>query len=172
MRAEVNQSLDFESDASLRATLKIPIIEDAARLDGVTWKQARTRYNEWVWDYLKQKPGFNPLWDISKIEEKVGHMITRSPHLEFFIFADQASVDSVVDCTTLDAPGAYFFTLVATGLRTTRIFSVDDDLNIMKDDEEREEAKFRLYDFVRVYASIVSNTWPEYMREEDGISYP
>lgn len=106
----------------------------------------------------------------------MGYMVASSSHLEFFIYADQASVDSVVDCVDITASGAYFFTLVAIALENSRVVSYDDDDNIVEDDEEDEEAnfalwqKFKVNDFAIVYASCAADQWPLYMRGKDGIS--
>ena len=178
MRADLDRYLAFETDADLRASLELPVIEDSARLDVATWKEARTRFDEWAWEELKQRPEFDQSWEISKREEKVGYMINRLPHLEFFIYADKASVDSVVGCVDIKADGAYFFTLVATALKKPRVVSYDDDYNIIEDDEEEEEAKSALWQRFKVnevaiaYSSVAIDQWPGYLRGKDGISLP
>ena len=117
----------------LRSTLNCPIIEDRDRLDGATWKQARGIFDEWVVADIKANPP-----DYSKFSQpppteankRLESDIYRAPRWEYFIYADQASMESILDCTEEDpwmSKGDCWLTIVTTGLKQPRQFFEDDN---------------------------------------------
>lgn len=78
----------------------------------------------------------------------------------------------------LYTPGAYYFTLVATGLKTPRTHSKDNDGVIVKDDEDFPETqralwqKFKANEFVELYSGCISDNWPDFFdRDSGGVSH-
>jgi hypothetical protein len=122
---------------------------------------------------------------------KTTHLSWKAPRYEFFIFATQDSIDSVLqyppdDEKAIAAPGTYYFTVVATGLENpreyTELFDDDNDEDwdgegiIWKDREDIIETrralyqKFKANEFVGLYAAcdVDSLGWPDVFRDDDG----
>lgn len=61
IHSDIDRFLNYKEDAGLRETLNVFVIENEA-LDGATWKQARDKFDEWVWDELKNREDFSDSW--------------------------------------------------------------------------------------------------------------
>ena len=204
LHKDISNSINEDStDVDLLSSLSCPIIEDRARLDNATLEDARTKYDEWVWEqmrgfqdtilegedelymgepnYRKAKDMFKE-WDVHEVQlakqkGRIGipHMTVDqinllSPFMEprwsFFILADQASVDSVVDHAEEGErmkSGCYYFTVVRSDLivrehgvgADDRYFDDIKSLNFM----EETRRKVKAYKFVDLVISIINQEW-------------
>lgn len=141
--------------------------------------------DEWVLDEFKANPR-----DYSKYSQpstcaksRLLNAISQTPRLGYLIFADQASVDSVVECTE-EMPSLserdYWFTVVATGLRQPQIFYEDDHsvwIRDYEDDEDDEHGcrkalyqKVKATDLVGVIIEILDDAFVDTEVGDDGVS--
>lgn len=170
--------------------LDCPIIEDREKLDGATWKQARTMFDEMVLADIKADPPSDhhmivvpPIGTKKRLEFDM----QSTPRLQYFIYADQASVDSVVDCTSEHpqwSEGDYWFTVVFTGLLRPQISEVDDngvwirDYELDPDEPSGNDndtwkglyQKIKLTDFMEAYSEMERFQLVHNYIREDGIT--
>ena len=95
-RNDIDDYFRFQSDVDLRLRLRIPVVEDRKRLDGATWEQARTAFMDMLQEDSKNRDGNS--WHLPDPQSRIGWAKHEIPQSTFFIFADQASVLSVVGC--------------------------------------------------------------------------
>lgn len=130
--------LRYESRDVLRKSLQCPVVEDRARLDGATWEQARTKFDEWIVEDMAAHPLEDPPKTIptrvfNKPEERAAFDIMRSPYWSFCIFVDEASLSSVLDTTTpkdersISEGKDYYFILVPSTFRweDSQVYDLD-----------------------------------------------
>lgn len=118
--------LDKDLNEDLRNTFQLRVIEDKS-LKGVTWKEARKRFDETIRGeldlVLEKMPPEDPFWGIEKDEGELREsLVGTQPDWQFFIFVDEAS-EIVVNCIgahkTKRGPW-YYVTFCAIGLREER----------------------------------------------------
>lgn len=176
IRDHIAHKLNFEQDDDLRAKLEIPIFESPI-LDGLTWMQARDIFDAWALEEVKAHPRYNDT--CLKQQDLTLHLVLgSSPRTEFFVYADEASVNSVVNSgqsfREIRAPGAYYFTVVATGLRTPRVYHAKKDGTPVKDYEGSEETrealrqKWKANEYVGLYAYCMNDNWPDIHENDKG----
>jgi hypothetical protein len=176
MSDHVADKLNFKADSDLRERLEITIIESPA-LDGATWKQARDVFHVWSLEELKTLPDYDEAW-LKGEGDRLHFAVGRSPRTEFFIYADEASVNSVVNSgqsyREIRAPGTYYFTIVATGLRTPRIVHLRKDGTPVRDYEESEgtrkalRQRFKANEYVGLYGICLDDSWPDIVADDKG----
>jgi hypothetical protein len=180
-RDDLNGDLCFETDEDLRIKLRIPIVEDRELLNGATWDQARTFFMETLQDDSKKRDGNSQ--HLPDSNSRIGWAKHEIPQSTFFIYADQASVSSVVRCDERKEAkmgnGAYYFTLVwadhtqhgveGRAMTQEEIEEIDDSPD--SEYHQLTRQNFKIYDFVTLYVHIVEDMWPNFVVHDDGISY-
>lgn len=181
IQAEIRNSLSLNLEIDLDAAINVSVVEDKERLDSATWKEARLKFDELVLEELKIKTTPEEARDDPELEKRLMFAMISRKRIGFFVFADQASVDSVVDCNTKEdkrAHGKYYFTLIASGLTTPIQYCEDEDGIVNKDCETCRECrqalyqKFKVNDLVLSFAAVAGgDNWPDRCLEQnDGIS--
>jgi hypothetical protein len=161
----IQQSLDLEKDSFLKDILSCPMIEDLQRLDGATWKEARARFD------MKANPLGPTMYrqlEFKTPEEKLKDEIRRAPYWMLFVYADEASVASVVD-TVIEpgegsAEGDPWLTIVASALMESRSCFEDENGVMVEDCEGSVEDEFpklylkiRIDDLMHLYARVAGD---------------
>lgn len=179
-RSDLDSYFRFESDVDLRSRLRLPVVEDRNRLNGATWDQARTAFVEILKEDSKKRD--RKSWHLPDPQSRIGWAIHEIPQSTFFIYADQASVSSIVGCDeTKEAKMSdnnYYFTLVSAdhtqpnGDGRARTEEEVSDIDDSPDSEYHMATRqnFKVFDFVALYANIVDDAWPDFIVNEDGIS--
>jgi hypothetical protein len=186
LKDDAQEFLEDPKDQDLLRGLTWDVVEDEAKLNGKNWDEAIKVHDAWVLSELTKETACGR----DKITENyVGRWSSRNiielrtkskPHWEFFIFADEESVNSVLDAdanNTRGQPGTYFITVVQSGLvcKSEMGFSDDED----EDDAVELEViprkaywqRFRGWLLVDVYASVITGLWPmNYQVREDELS--
>ena len=171
IRDDLDGYFAFPADSDLRAKLRCPIVEDQTKLDNATWREASVVFNDMLMDDLqKAKP------DAKWTEDKISWAIYGIPRQQFFIYADQASVDSVIKCgesgVAKRGRRKYFFTLVRNAdysfLDGEDAADLEDTLNSEFRLESRQN--FKVWMFPAVYAAILEDAWYDCIPGDDGIS--
>lgn len=177
-RDDLDSYFRFESDKDLRSRLRLPVVEDRKLLDGATWDEARDFFMETLEDDSKKRDGNSR--HLPDPQSRVGWAKNEIPQSTFFIYADQASVSSVVDCEqTTEAKmddGAYYFAIVwADHTQPEGRARTEEELEEIDDSPDSEyhqltRQNFKVYDFLELYVHIVEDMWPNFVVEDDGIS--
>jgi hypothetical protein len=184
LQNETQQFLRNDNDKDLLDTLVWTVVEDKKSLDGVDYKEARKIHDKWVGEELKKEteegrerkdfPGFyNQL-------EKFFARVSDQPRYEFFIYADEEVVDSVVDAheaNDRNRQGGYFIKLVRTDLvaKDELEEGEEEDEEKAYEDEDDQDwrrniwQKFKAWDIVRLYASILRGGWPDHHLGMSGV---
>ncbi len=177
LKADSEEVLTESDDSDLVEYLKWEIVDDEQNLENKTWEETRTFHDNWVLTELENEaaegkdqtirhPGLSE-------QEILGWRTQTTPRWEFFIFADEESVNSVVDAdasNTRGRPGTFFVTIVQSNL-------VDkSEMNFGEGDESEIPRKaywqrFKGWEIVEAYAGLLSGRWPHnFQVEKDGLS--
>lgn len=185
LKQEAQQFLHSDSDSDLRSSLIWTVIEDEDNLDGVEYPEARTLHDQWVREEIQRDIDHGTARpNIPAYMSGLGEFHQRirdQPRYEFFIFADEEVVNSVVDAheaNQKDRQGLfYFIKVVRTGI--VEKFEEDEDEDEEDEEEEYDEddgdarrfvwQKFKAWDVVRLYASILRGGWPDHHAEMYGV---
>lgn len=190
IRKDAYECLKESDEKDLLDTMEWTVVEDPT-LDGVTWQEARDRFDERLRNELLalEKPyqsfiesvlgGIDTFWTP---KGKINCDILLKPSHEFFLFADEASVRSVIDHleeSNVTTSKFYFLTLVRNGLQDdgTEAHSdmleelgqsrEDEDEEILDNDDEEYWRDLRkmvqAWDLVKVYATIKAGGWQDYL---------
>lgn len=179
----------LENDQDLWETLEWKIIENEEALSGKGWKETREFHDAWVLEELRKKAENGnelELPDYMSESEKLEARVDTQPHFEFFIFADEVSINSVVDGDANNkrgAPGGYYITLVQSGLVTHRgEWDEDWDEDAGEERPEIDEGNpehmkallrnFKAWELVNLYNAILQGDWHEgFEKVETGITF-
>lgn len=173
---QTDRYLWMPSDQSIRPKFCCPIVEDRSQLDGVDWRTARTYFDESVYEDYKQAAALSdtPGQDL---QSQVTLFSFEKLSRQFFIYADQASVESVArNAHSMKASkrkGAYYFHLVKSALNSR--FCPDGGEYAETTDEQEllyQHQKFKVYDFLTIYSDILNECWPYFHHGDDDISTP
>jgi len=182
IKEDAREYLENEKNQDLWESMEWSVVEDR-ELDGVDYKEARRKFDHWVRSELENQTEVDTeTWmepDCSEEEIFQYRLSEQPPRHQFFIFADEASVNSVVDCDKANnrgMPGGYYITLVQTGLldRGEELHpEVAEEYDLEETDEDYWcdfRQKFKAWDVVALYASILNGDWPDGFAEHDGVS--
>ena len=188
IKEDAREYLQDENDQDLWQSIDWRVVENEEALGGRDWKEARSVFDAWVTSELKKETEecreIRDWPDYLMESEKFRLRVKQAPHYRFFIFADEASVNSVVDCdknNTRGVPGGYYITLVQTDLvekegEWDAEYDEDEedegDVRDVKDGEDPEYRKallqnFRAWDLVVLYASVLNGDWHEGFEQTD-----
>lgn len=181
---------DPDCYADLLKGISWQVIEDRSKLSDKSWEEVRDVHDAWVLSELDKETANEGNNDDKSGEAKESNFMIRmeretnvqsKAHWEFFIFADDESVDSVVDAdanSTRGQAGTYFITVVQSNFVCKSEMGFEDSEE--EDYEEQEldpvprEAnwqRFKMWTMVDVYASLLSGSWPRNgIVGEDGLS--
>ena len=187
LQADVDSFLLAEDD-DLRGSLQWKVVEDQSKLDGATWQEARTHFDQWVDDELcdgsegiekiTQRPWVEQVkqgisWSY---EEKLDYRISSEPRHSHFIYVDEASLNSVLDHGK-GTQGQYYITLVQTARLDPEVQEEDgEDVKIPETQEyegywQNIRQKIAADDLVNLYGSVAQGDWPEgFQMDHFGIS--
>lgn len=182
LHSETLATFKNEADSDLKSTFALEVIEDEETLNRVDYKVARDRFDTLVRDELQAETDAGTdrkdFPDYITADRRYFIRIEDQPRRGFFIFADQEVVNSVVDVSEatlalekkrLMQGGEYFVKVVRSGIEE----KMDDDEE--EDEEEEDEGydveedgdsrrflwqRFKAWDLVRLYASILQGGWP------------
>lgn len=164
------------------------MLEDAASLSGFDYKIARDRFDEWAQGEIEKDTKdvdvveFAAQVGVFSAGEKAKILLAKQePRKRFFIFADEVSVDSVVDCDAehyRGRVGGYYVLVVRSGLSDVPMEYLENEEDEAEedawDDEEVNEEgwcgsrqKFRAWDLGKIYASLLLGNWPDEYPERD-----
>lgn len=188
IRKDAYECLKELDEKDLLDTMEWTVVEDPT-LDGVTWQEARDRFDERLRNELLalEKPyqsfiesvpgGIDTFWTP---KGKINSYIHLKPSHEFFLFADEASVRSVIDRpeeSNVINSKFNFLTLVKNGLQDNGMEAHSDLLEEMGESREDEDEEtpddddeqywrdlrkmVQAWDLVKVYATIKAGGWQD-----------
>src|SRR5437868_5952787 len=101
IKEDAKEYLQDENDQDLWQSIDWRVVENEEALGGNDWKEARSVFDAWVTSELKKETEegreIRDWPDYLTESEKFRLRVKQAPHYRFFIFADEASVNSVVD---------------------------------------------------------------------------
>ncbi|KAL3418775.1 hypothetical protein PVAG01_08997 [Phlyctema vagabunda] len=183
IKEDAREVLEEYGTAECFNTLGWNVIENKEALNGKSWKEVKASIHDpWVLAELEKerKEGRDREWGDHLSEAVIlQNRVEMHPEYEFFIFADETSVNSVVDCdknATRSAPGGYYITIVQSDLVSKQGGWLDDwdsqDEEFEgvprpepdKTDPEQKKAlvnNFKAWRLAEAYVALVNGCWHE-----------
>lgn len=159
----------------LKATLQFPIVEDKDTLEGVTWREARKKFNTWVPQDIKNNPLTPTAPDAPALlaKDNFKQDLETGTHWNYFIYLDEASLTSVLDTPTplqsrRVSPGDYWFSVVDAEAGETPEQRFPDNNGVIPERslakagmmwQDIYEKKFKVPSFVSVYSEIIDENY-------------